>query len=63
MYFFVFTDIHLLHVFVSLGFTLYSLKQFPSVVSKVGLVENSTSYWHMVDILWVVLFPLFYLMS
>jgi heme/copper-type cytochrome/quinol oxidase subunit 3 len=66
MYFFVFTGIHLLHVFVSLvflGFTLYSLKQFPSVVSNVGLVENSASYWHTVDILWVVLFPLFYLMS
>ncbi|WP_414692549.1 cytochrome c oxidase subunit 3 [Paraglaciecola chathamensis] len=54
MCFFVFTGIHLLHVFVSLvflGFTLYSIKQFPSVVSKVGLAENSASYWHIVDIL------------
>jgi len=26
-------------------------------------VENSGLYWHLVDVVWIFLFPLFYLIS
>ena len=28
-----------------------------------GKVENAGLYWHLVDIIWIFLFPLFYLIS
>jgi cytochrome c oxidase subunit 3 len=29
----------------------------------IGLLENSGLYWHLVDIIWIFLFPLFYLVT
>lgn len=29
----------------------------------IGLLENSGLYWHLVDIIWIFLFPLFYLIT
>ena len=31
--------------------------------TNVTLLENSGLYWHLVDIIWIFLFPLFYLMT
>ena len=28
-----------------------------------GKLENAGLYWHLVDIIWIFLFPLFYLIS
>ena len=30
--------------------------------ARVSMVEQGATYWHMVDLLWIVLFPLVYVM-
>jgi len=66
LYYYVFTGIHLLHVVVGLALlvwlTLRSRHENESL-SELSLYESGASYWHMVDLLWVVLFPLIYLMK
>ena len=64
MFYFVLTIFHFLHVLlgVIILFNLYSN-------TKQGLynnqehtgLETGASYWHMVDLLWIVLFPLIYI--
>ena len=66
MFYFVFTGIHLLHVTVGLialaiiakGFRTETLDQ-----SRLRILECGGIYWHMVDILWIILFTLFYLIA
>ncbi|SKL82189.1 quinol oxidase subunit 3 [Mycobacteroides abscessus subsp. bolletii] len=64
MYYFVFTGIHLLHVLVGLlGLSAAARSTRPTVTHRYGvaLLEGIGVYWHMVDVLWVVLFALIYL--
>ncbi|MGQ0621942.1 MAG: cytochrome c oxidase subunit 3 [Panacagrimonas sp.] len=62
-YYFVLTGIHLLHVLIGavLLFTAWRglHAETPSVSPR--FVEGAGIYWHMVDLLWVVLFPLLYI--
>jgi len=54
--YFLLTGFHLLHV--GLGIVILA------VVSRGGRaagVETGTAFWHMVDLLWVVMFPIIYL--
>lgn len=37
--------------------------QGPADSQKITLLENAGLYWHLVDIIWIFLFPLFYLIS
>lgn len=64
--FFVFTGIHLLHLIIgmaALGY-MYTLARRPRPGSRdVATMESCASYWHLVDLLWLVLFPLFYLVA
>jgi len=65
MYYFVFTGIHLLHVFVGLGVLL--LVRNASRRQTIGrndirTIESGATFWHLVDLLWIVLFALFYLL-
>lgn len=65
MYYFVFTGLHLVHVLIGLAILIYIRFQYRSsavLKEKVNTVEGGALYWHMVDLLWVVLFPLFYLL-
>jgi nitric oxide reductase NorE protein len=65
-YFYVFTGIHLLHVVIGMVVLawLMRLSRRPGLSARdTMLVEVGASYWHMVDLLWIVLFPLLYLMS
>ncbi|MFI1052211.1 cytochrome c oxidase subunit 3 [Streptomyces griseoruber] len=66
MYYFVFTGIHLAHLTIGLGAltVLIVLSRRPAL-SRGGLLvaEGAAAYWHMVDLLWLVLFPLFYLVA
>lgn len=63
-YYFMFTGIHLAHVLI--GMTLVARI---ALLSRTALVdarlvrtcESGGVFWHMVDLLWVVLFALFYL--
>lgn len=63
-YYFVFTGIHVTHLL--LGMCVLTLawlvSRRPSAASKPALVEGCASYWHLVDVLWIVLFPLLYLL-
>jgi nitric oxide reductase NorE protein len=63
MYYYVMTGMHLCHValgLVILCFVIRSLKT-PGP-PKLSFVETGATYWHMVDVLWLVLFALLYSM-
>ncbi len=66
MYFFILTGIHAVHVV--LGLVVLTLVRHvvrrPSLGSNASrTIESGASFWHMVDLLWVVIFPLLYLAS
>jgi nitric oxide reductase NorE protein len=57
------TGLHLCHVLLGLiiiCFVIRNLKT--SHPPKISFVETGATYWHMVDVLWLVLFALLYLM-
>jgi cytochrome c oxidase subunit 3 len=63
LYFFM-TGLHGLHVIVGGIFLLIVMKKIQN--QKVNqdryiLLENAGLYWHLVDLIWIYLFPLFYL--
>jgi cytochrome c oxidase subunit 3 len=63
LYFFM-TGLHGLHVIVGGVFLLIVMKKIQN--QKVNqdryiLLENAGLYWHLVDLIWIYLFPLFYL--
>lgn len=63
MYYYVLTGIHLVHVLVGcLLLTVFWNRWRRRTVScPLAGFESVACYWHMVDLLWVVLFPLLYL--
>lgn len=64
MYYFVFTGIHLIHVIVGIVALLLMIQRCtkPRVsIRDIPFLEGASVYWHMVDILWIVLFLLIYL--
>lgn len=65
-FYFVLTGLHLLHVVIGSALLLAwqnMLKRGRPWVRARGLVEGIASYWHMVDLLWVAIFALVYLVS
>lgn len=65
MYYFAFTGIHLLHLLIG-GVMLVVLARMTTrrrhlPEGRVRFVEAAGCYWHMVDGLWLLLFPLLYL--
>lgn len=62
MYYFVFTGIHLLHVFVGMIALTAVVRRCSANTLQLRLFEGASVYWHMVDVLWIVLFFLIYLM-
>jgi nitric oxide reductase NorE protein len=64
MYYFMFTGIHLVHVLIGLGVLAFLFSRVRAVIppaDKITLVESGGAFWHLVDVLWVVLFALLYL--
>lgn len=66
--YYVLTGIHLLHVLVALVVVVYLWRTAGKVRSRptarqLRFIENGASYWHMVDLIWLGLFALFYLTS
>ncbi|MDZ7295368.1 MAG: cytochrome c oxidase subunit 3 [candidate division KSB1 bacterium] len=65
LWYFIMTGVHLAHVLAGTCVLIYMLRLTQKArgeeVSIAGL-ECGASYWHMVDLLWVILFPLLYLM-
>ena len=65
MYYFILTGIHFFHLLIGMGVLVFCwrLSRKPDPDAKqIGYLEAGASYWHMVDLLWIVLFPLIYLM-
>ena len=60
------TGLHGLHVLVGVGIlSVICLFVVKGRIKKTDfvLLENSGLYWHLVDIIWIFLFPLFYLIT
>jgi len=72
MYYYMLTGIHLLHVVIGMGVLIFlwrlarqsalhhSTASHESVISH---FESGASFWHLVDMLWIFLFALLYLMK
>jgi cytochrome c oxidase subunit 3 len=69
MYFFLYfamTGMHALHMIIGitiLGFMIVQAKADAYTTGHVTYVENFGLYWHFVDIVWIFLFPLLYLID
>ncbi|MBD2860143.1 cytochrome c oxidase subunit 3 [Spongiibacter sp. KMU-158] len=64
MFYFVLTGIHFVHVLIGLGVLAWMIsvvKRSTSGAQKITSLESGATYWHLVDLLWIVLFPLIYL--
>jgi cytochrome c oxidase subunit 3 len=62
--YFVMTGLHGLHVIVGLiffSFIYYFIYKEKITATNFQKFENAGLYWHLVDIIWIFLFPLFYL--
>ncbi|MGE2692549.1 cytochrome c oxidase subunit 3 [Mycolicibacterium pulveris] len=63
MFYFVMTGMHLCHVFLGLVILSFIVRNLRGPAPpRIILVETGATYWHMVDLLWLVLFALLYLM-
>lgn len=65
-FYFAITALHLLHVVIGLIILLalrtVSRRPFGNP-RQLMLVESGGCYWHMVDLIWIILFPIFYLIA
>ncbi len=65
-WYFALTGIHLLHVILGTGaliFVLLRARRHAYRSSFSTIPESVASFWHLVDLLWILLFPLLYLMK
>jgi nitric oxide reductase NorE protein len=66
LYFFALTGLHLVHLLlgaVGLAVLWRTVRKEVRGDRDTLVVEVGASYWHMVDLLWVVIFPLVYLVA
>ena len=58
------TGLHALHVFIGIMVLTVSLVMTMKgriTAERFSVLENAGLYWHLVDILWIFIFPLLYL--
>ena len=63
MFYYMLTGVHLFHVslgLADLGITARELRN--PRRRRMSMVESGATYWHMVDLLWIVIFALLYVM-
>lgn len=66
LYYFILTGLHLFHVcigIVVLVFLMTQARRAELSAVRMVVVEGGACFWHLVDLLWVFLFPLLYLVS
>ncbi len=65
MYFYVLTGLHFFHLLIGMGVLVFCFvkSRHPEQMGPpvFAFVEGGSCFWHMVDLLWIVLFPLLYL--
>ena len=62
--YFVMTGLHALHIIVGMVIMIFALNRVQKGIvnaNRPSLLENAGLYWHLVDLIWIFLFPLFYL--
>ena len=65
MYYFLTTGIHLVHVVIGmavLAFLWHTTRGGEIDAGKLSTLESGASFWHLVDILWIALFALLYML-
>jgi cytochrome c oxidase subunit 3 len=65
LYFFM-TGLHAFHIIVGMILLLvvyYKVKNGSIHIERYVLLENGALYWHLVDLIWIFLFPLLYLIT
>ncbi|MFI7664642.1 cytochrome c oxidase subunit 3 [Nocardia sp. NPDC049526] len=62
MYYYMLTGIHVFHVGLGLVFLAVVYVQLRKPHRQISLVEAGAVYWHMVDLLWLIIFALVYVM-
>jgi nitric oxide reductase NorE protein len=66
LYYFILTGVHLFHVLVGMAmltFLLTQARRLELSETRMAVVEGGACFWHLVDLLWIVLFPLLYLVA
>ncbi|WP_293043046.1 cytochrome c oxidase subunit 3 [Mycobacterium sp.] len=66
MYYFMLTGLHAFHVMVGLAvlIVLFTLTRKSEISERqFAFFEGGACFWHMVDLLWIVLFPLIFLVQ
>lgn len=66
LYYFILTGLHLFHVclgLAALAFVLTQTRRAELSHTRTALVEGAACFWHLVDLLWIFLFALLYLVS
>ena len=64
--YFMMTGLHALHVIIGMAILAVIIRfiaRGKATQQKSAALENAGLYWHLVDIIWIFLFPLFYLIS
>jgi len=60
------TALHLLHVLIGVGAFAWlasrAWRQTPGTSARATIFQTGAAYWHLVDVIWLLLFPLLYLM-
>jgi nitric oxide reductase NorE protein len=65
MFYYMFTGIHLGHVLIGIGVLAFMTRAAWAgrvQARTIGHLESGASFWHLVDLLWIVLFALLYLL-
>jgi nitric oxide reductase NorE protein len=66
LYYFILTSLHLLHVLIGIVVLILLWTQACHAElsdTRMSVIEGGACFWHLVDLLWIVLFPLLYLVS
>jgi nitric oxide reductase NorE protein len=66
LFYFMLTGIHLVHVLIGLGVLWWiraRMSRAELTHANVAAVECGALFWHMVDLLWIVLYALLYLLA
>lgn len=65
-FYYMFTGFHLVHVFIGMGVLAYLLgrsRRADAGPSYAAVMEGGGAFWHLVDLLWVLLFAVLYLVK
>jgi nitric oxide reductase NorE protein len=66
MFYFFISFIHLVHVLAGIVVLTRVVRKRGGealLVSERNSLDSAASYWHMVDLIWVMIFPMLYLVS